>query len=199
MPVTIESRPNTVMNHGMPAAGRRPSDAPVLLRTDAQRGEVRDRLRDGTLEVVPVGAQLGHSQLPGGERVTHVLELLAEPPLGRLGMHDVAGRRGHDVDHELPALTRFELDRVRRPRPLHEARRLREDHLGRGRAGRIRQQELAFLGVEARLGERRQRRRLERVAEREVVRLDREDVREIRADLQREPGTSPAPRPGSGS
>ena len=67
-------------------------DAPVLLRPDAQRREVRDRLRNGALEVVPVGSQLWHPQLPGGERVAHVLELLAEAPLRGLRMHDLAGR-----------------------------------------------------------------------------------------------------------
>ena len=46
--------------------------------------------------------------------------------------------------------------------------------------------ELVRLRVEARLDERGQRRRVQRVAEREVVLLHRQDVREVRAELEPE-------------
>ena len=58
-------------------------DAAVLLRPDPQSRKVGDRLRDRALEVVPVGAQLRYAQLPRGERVPNVLELLAEAAYGR--------------------------------------------------------------------------------------------------------------------
>ena len=115
-----------------------------------------------------------------------MLELLAEAADGRLRVDGLAGRRRNDVDDELPAPARLQLDRVRRPRALHRVGRLREDHLRRVVAVVVREEELPRLGVECRLDELRQRRRVERIAEREVVRLHGEDVREVRADLERD-------------
>ena len=131
-------------------------DAPVLLRADAERREIGDRLRHRALEVVPVGPQLRHAQLPRSERVPHVLELLAEPALGRLRVDDLARRRRHDVDHELPPLARLQLDRVRRPGAFDETGLGRENDLRRGAAVVVGEQELACFRVERRLDEGRQ-------------------------------------------
>ena len=52
--------------------------------------------------------------------------------------------------------------------------------------GVVLEHELVLVLLVARLGRRRKRARLERVAEREVVVLDGEDVREVVAELERE-------------
>ncbi len=86
------SRPNTVMNHGIPAAGS--LAIPPLPAAHPQRGEIGDRLREGIFERVPRGAQLRDAKLPRGQRVLDARELLAEACARRPGARRHGARRG---------------------------------------------------------------------------------------------------------
>jgi hypothetical protein len=114
-----------------------------------------------------------------------VLELLPEAALSRLRAHHLARRRRHDVDDELPALARLKLDRERRPASLHTRGRARQDDLRRRIAGGISEHELTRPGVPTGLGERRQRRRVQRSPNEKSYALT-VNVREVRADLERD-------------
>ena len=96
----IVSRPKTVMNHGIPAAGMRPVRPAPRMRSEA-RSETD--WKNERAESVPVGPELRHAQLPRGERVAHARQLLAEAPLGRARRERVAVDRGDDVQPQLPA------------------------------------------------------------------------------------------------
>src|SRR4051794_8064912 len=136
-------------------------------------------------ELVPGRAELRHAQLPGGERVAYARTLVAELPLddGRRGL--LAIERRNDIDTHLPELARREVDP-----PAHAVAvgvaALRENHLGLAEAFRVDEQELVVPLVVARRDERRQRTRVDRVPEREVVLFHREDVREVRGELEPE-------------
>ena len=63
-------------------ARRRELAREARIVSHSKRCEVRDGLRERVREVLPGGAELRDPQLPGGERVAHPRELLAEGPLG---------------------------------------------------------------------------------------------------------------------
>jgi hypothetical protein len=110
--------------------------------------------------------------------------LLAEAALGGERCLLLAGDRRDDVDSQVPALPRRELDGEADQRAVGLAV-LGEDHLRPRRAAAVLlEHELVAVGVEAHGGGRRQRSRVQRVAEREVVLLHRDDVREVGADEQ---------------
>ena len=135
-------------------------------------------------QVLPRAPQLRHAQAPGLERGVDPPPLLAEAPVGRARLHGIVVERRDDVDLELPGRPRLELDPIAHL-ALLDLPALGEDHLG-PRLGRVvLEHELVLLVVEARFAELRERPRAQRVAESEVVVLDREDVREIVAQLER--------------
>ena len=152
-----------------------------------QRGEVGDGLEERAVELVPVRAHLRHAQLPGRERLAHARQLVAEAPLGRARRDRVAVDRGEDVEPQLPALARRQLEPVD-DLPLLDLAALGEDHLRSRRsfAVGLLEHELVVLLLVARHHRLRQRLCARRVAEREVVLLDREDVREVGPELERE-------------
>ena len=72
------SRPKTVMNHGIPAAGSIPMLPSVRIRSAARSAtDWAKRAR----ETVVRGAEAWHLQAPGVERGLHVRPALAEAPL----------------------------------------------------------------------------------------------------------------------
>jgi hypothetical protein len=150
----------------------------------SQRREVGDGLDEAARQVLPARAQLRYAQLPRGQRVAHTADLLAEAPLCEARRHRLAVREREHVDVELPALARLERDAVA-DQAVRRLPALREDDLGRVHEVRVDvlDQELIALVVEGAAQPRRQRVGAERVAEREVVVLDREDVGEVGADL----------------
>jgi hypothetical protein len=89
-----------------------------------------------------------------------------------------------DVDSEPPRLTRRELHVVLDPAALGAAA-LGEEDLGVAEAVGVREQELVVEIVEPRLDGVGQRPCVDRVAEREVPLLDRDDVREVAGELSR--------------
>jgi hypothetical protein len=95
------SRPKTVMNQGIPAAGIPPGTAGAA---HPQRGEVGDRPEERAVDPVPLGADLRHAQLPGREGLADARLLLAEAPLGHARRHRVAVDRREHVKSQLPAL-----------------------------------------------------------------------------------------------
>ena len=139
------------------------------------------------LEVVPARVELRDAQPPGRDRVHHSVALVAEAPLDLLRHRHLAVEGGRHVDPEVPALARLELDPVAHSRAVRLPRG-REDDL-RPRhvsVSAVLQQQLPVVAVVVDRDERRQRLRAQRVAEREVVLLDREDVGEVGAELERE-------------
>ena len=139
----IVSRPKTVMNHGIPAA-RLPKTGEAELRMRGAR--IGDRLVVRVREVVPAGAELRDAQPPGGERLAHVQQLVAEPPLDEARRDALAVERRDDRDLELPRLARPELDRVGH-RVVPDVASLREDDLRPRRAVDIGEQELVLVLV----------------------------------------------------
>src|SRR5207248_2489819 len=134
-------------------------------------------------EVVPARAQERNAELPRRERVADAAALLAEAPLDDARRALLLLDERHDVDADLPHLARLELDL-----PAHAAAvggpPLREDQLRPAEALRVDHHELVVRLVEARRDGIGQRRRVHRVAQGEVVRLDRHDVREVAAHLE---------------
>ena len=111
-------------------------------------------------------------------------ELLAEAPLGRVRRELLVDERREDVEPNLPGLARLEPERVAEA-PAVGATGLRDDHLRLDAfVGGILEQELLPLLVEARLDDRGERLCVQRIAEREVVRLHRHDVREVGGELE---------------
>ena len=100
-------------------------------------------------------------------------------------LHLSSVERGNDVHLEVPGRPRVELDPVPHLARLDEAL-LREDHVRACGARVVGEHELVVLLVVAHLGRLRQRESLERVAERDVEVLDREDVGEVVAELEGE-------------
>ena len=137
-------------------------------------------------EVVVARPQLRHAQPPGRERVAHVLPLGAELELDRAGRRLLAVQRRRDVEPEAPALPRRERDRVAHVRAVGRAA-LGQDHLRARAAVTVgREDELVAALVEADGRGRRERTGVQRVAEREVVLLDGDDVREVGLDHELE-------------
>ena len=135
-----------------------------------QRGEVGDGLLEGPAELVPVGADLRHAELPGRERLAHARELLAEAPLGDARRDRVAVDRREDVEPQRPGLARAELEPVDDLGAL-DLPTLREDDLRRRStlAVHVAQNELVVLLLVTAFHFGRQRARLCGVAECEVV------------------------------
>src|SRR5215211_8850183 len=136
------------------------------------------------MKVVPVSPELWHAQLPRRERVAYVDELLAEATLDHPRSRLVALDVGMDVDANVPHRARRELD-APADRPAVDLAALGEDHLRARAALRIDEEELVVACVEARLYRLGQGLRRLGIAEREVVVLHREDVREVAAEPER--------------
>ena len=79
------------------------------MRSEARSETERENV---WLEVVPGAAQLRHAELPGGQRLPHARELVAEVTLGQSRRDALAVLGGEHVDAELPALARLERDPV---------------------------------------------------------------------------------------
>src|SRR5438105_14441657 len=112
-------------------------------------------------------------------------ELLAEAPGGEL-WRELGVERREDPDLHLPPLARLELDAIADGGVARVAELRQDDLRLDGGVLRVLEQELAAVALEAPADERRQRRRAKRVAEREVVGLDGEDVREVARELEPE-------------
>ena len=137
------------------------------------------------VQVIPARAQLWHAELPGGERGPDAIDLVAEVAFRRARDELHAVEDGEHVQAELPAAARLELDPVADGAPVDDTA-MRQEHLGLavevvGGA----EEKLVLALVEERRNEVRQPRSLG-IAEREVERLDREDVGEVRPQLERE-------------
>ena len=168
-----------------PGHSRRGQIAEPTAAVDAQRGEVGDRARERVGKVVPRGPELGHPELPSRERRLDSLPLLAEPPLGDTRHDHFAVEARDDLDVHIPGGTGLELDPVADLPRLLGVARLRQDHLRLRVPGVVLDHELVLGLLEADFGGRRQL-RAGRVAEGEVVVLDREDVCEIVGELERQ-------------
>ena len=151
-----------------------------------QRGQVRDRLPESEPHVLATRLQARHPQAPRGQRLVHVLALGAEAALDDVRLGLLAVDRVHDVDPQVPTLAGRKTQLVADAR-LGRGAHAREQHLGLGAAAAVLfEHELIRRRVVTHRHRVRQRPRRERVAEREVVLLDGDDVREVGADLQRE-------------
>ena len=184
------SRPKTVMNHGIPAAGSRPGPSPC---PQPQGGQVRDRLVEGVAQHVPVRGQAGELHRPRLERGLDAASLRPEAQLDEIRGAYLSLERHDDVDPHVPCLVRSERDRESHE-PVLAFAATREHDLGApASAVALGEHDLAGLRVEIRVCAGRQAGRVERVAEREVVLLDADDVREVGAelDLHREGDRSP--------
>ena len=155
-----------------------------------KRCEVGNGLVEGIRELLPRRAQLRNAEFPGRERVAYAGELVTEAPLGarRRSPKPVGG--GDDVDAQTPRLARLQGNAIANCAALHLSR-LREQDL-RQANGVVGKDELVRVGLERRLHELGQRRRVLRIPEGEVVRLDREDVSEVAPHLERELELDPA-------
>ena len=163
------SRPKTVMNHGMPAAGSRACPAlPPRIRSAAR--SLRERSNE-CCSGSHVASSRGSCAFHGCS--SNCCGASAWP----------FGARLNDGG-ELPALARTELEPVADEAAVDVAQ-FREPDL-RGRAARRRVDEDERTRVEARLDRIGKRLGIDRVAEREVVLLDGEDVGEVARDLDRE-------------
>jgi hypothetical protein len=152
----------------------------IVARAHAQRGEVGDRAVEGAAQALPPPANAWDAQRPGRNDVARGLALLVEL-LDRL---ELLVQPRMDVHAEIPALVRLEPQRVGH-RVAVEAAGLREHELRSEVALRIDDRDLAALLVVGRRRGRRQRLRELGVAEREVVQLHGDDVREVRLGLER--------------
>ena len=103
----IVSRPNTVMNQGIPAAGSRPGP---FAAPQPERREIVARLGVRVAQPVPRGVELRHSHVPGVERVPHAGTLGAEATGDEGRVLDVAVERDENVDAHIPRFVRRELD-----------------------------------------------------------------------------------------
>ena len=163
--------------------GRRQLADPVLAAVHPERRQVGHGAAERVSELVPGRPQLRNAQLPGGERLADPRELVAEPPLGhaRDDLRPVEER--DDVQPEIPALARLQLQAVDDASAVDLALP-RQDHLRpRGHTRLVLEQELVVGLVVLQLDGRRQRLGVLRVSEREVEVLDGEDVREVARDL----------------
>ena len=162
-----------------PGGEKRPA---TVARAHAQRREIRDRAVEGAPQALPAAAHARDAQRPGGDDVARGLALLVEL-LHRL---DVVLEPWQHVDAEIPALVRIERERVghrrcRRGVPGFE----KTSRVPRSPRGSTIETWRRFLVVGRRCG-RRQRLRVLGVAEREVVELHRDDVREVGLGLERD-------------
>ena len=162
------------------------AEAAVVAGAHAQRGEVVHRLAERVLQNVPARSDLGHAQLPRVERLLHPGALVAEVPLGggRRARRPVR-RPDDDVHAQLPLLARLQQDVIGNAATVDRAA-AREDHLRPAESFAIGEHELVVRIVELGRHRLRQRLRVARVSEREVPLLDRDDVREVGAELDPE-------------
>src|SRR5687767_7198324 len=156
----------------------------MLVLAHTERSDVGYRAPERMPELVPGRADLRHAQVPGAERGANAGELVSEFPLNAARRRALAVQRGDDIGAKLPALARAERDAVP-DEPALDLAGLGEHDLGEV-AGPVHEDELVFLLLVAGLDEFGQCRRVLRIAEREVIRLDREDVSEVGAELERE-------------
>ena len=105
--------------------------------------------------------------------------------LASCGPHLVAAERRDDVEAEIPGLPGLELD-PEPDLPRLDVPALGQDHLRSREPGVVVEDELVLVLLVAPFGRRWKWDRLDRVTEGEVVVLDREDVREVAAELERE-------------
>ena len=116
------SRPNTVMNHGIPAAGRGP------MRSAARS---RDRLLVREPQIHPARADLRHAQTPRRERVAR---RAAAPGRSAARAGPAPRSPTSHVDAQLPGLARAECDRERDAASVRLGAGLREEDVGRAEA-----------------------------------------------------------------
>ncbi len=165
--------------------GELASGASVLVHPEGR--EIGNGLAERVGQVVPGAAKLRDAQPPGRERGSDARELVAEATLGqlRLGAHAV-GRRDH-VRPQPPGLARLELDPVGHLRVLGLAA-LGQDDLRQPLEAVVARREDELVVVRLVDGDdgRWKRLRAVGIAEREVVGFDREDVREVVPDLERQ-------------
>src|SRR6185436_18835839 len=165
------------------SGSRQAADPPASLHP--QGCKIRDRLEEGTAEVVPVRPDLRYAEPPCRERVANTRHLVPEAPLDLARDDMVALERRDHVHTEMPALARLELDLPAHLRAIDLAT-LRDDDLRLRAVVGVLEQELVVLLREADRHSLGQWFRAHRIAEREVVRLDGEDVGEVGLDLELE-------------
>ena len=96
----IVSRPKTVMNHGIQRRGQAAEDGEAELRMRGARSAT-DWLYECERSSQPARS-CGTRRPPGGERLAHVQQLVAEPPLDEARRDALAVERRDDRDLELP-------------------------------------------------------------------------------------------------
>ena len=102
------SRPKTVMNQGIPAAGQVPGP---LAGPQPERRKVGDGLVERVTELVRRRRETREPERPRVERLTDASPLRAEPALDVLGMLHLAVERDGDVDAHVPRRVGRERDR----------------------------------------------------------------------------------------
>ena len=152
----------------------------TLAVAESQRREVGDGLVEGMAELVPGGLEPRQAQRPGVERLADARALRAEPLLHERGMGDLPVERHRDVHADVPRAVRGERDREPDDTVARLAAAREHDLRPPTPAVGLLQHHAAGLLVEAPRRGRGQLGRMERVAEREVVLLHADDVREVR-------------------
>ena len=176
------SRPKTVMNHGMPAAGRLPRPFPPLSRSEARSATERGKTWSRSSQDA---RSLGTRRFQAASDASMRSRSSPKRCLAMCGRTWSPSERRDDVEAELPRLPGLELDPVP-DLPGLDVPALGQDHLRSREPGVVVEHELVLVLLVTRLGGQGQGARLERVAESEVVVLDREDVREVAGELDRE-------------
>ena len=146
----------------------------------AERREVGERPLVAPLELRPLRAEPRDVDPPDAERPADVLELAAEARLGDAPPRRPVAARG--PDDELPGSPRLEVHRERGA-ASGERDRTRERDPGRPRARGVMELQRRRSGL-GRMHPGRERLGAGRVAEGEVVRLDGDDVGEVRGEVQ---------------
>ena len=164
----------------MPGGEQRPA---VLARPHPQRGEVGDRAVERAAQALPAAANPRHAQRPGGDDVARALALLVEL-LERL---ELLVEPRADVDRELPALVRLERERrtscaLPSSRPGFE----KTSCVPRSPRGSTIESWRPCLVVGSPAPAAAAACARSGIAEREVVQLHRDDVREVGLGLERD-------------
>ena len=141
----IVSRPKTVMNHGIPAAGSLPSPTPPCSRIRSEARSATDCANACSRSSHSRGAAGRGAATPRASRGR--ARARRRSAARRAAARLLAVDERDDVELELPRLARLELDRVADPAAVRLAA-LREDHL-RPRAVGVGEHELVVLVVVA--------------------------------------------------